>query len=904
MLTSVLSFSELKCRELYWTATRLLGLAHLHDGSREAAQRKLEEEQHPRFGVLALKDESVDVDLAYLRLQAACSTPDCRSAESAMRPRLAYVSPLPPQKTGVAEYSVELILALSEYYDIDGIVENDSTVDAPEGCRSVRDASWFERHSHEYDHILYHAGNSLFHAYVFDLLEKIPGVVVLHDFFLGDALNAIRRRGRLAHGLYESHGYGALPRNPQETEAAVARYPANFFIFRNAETVVVHNRHARELAARFYGDAAAARCHVAHLARSPRPLQDRQSARDALDIPRSDFLVCSFGFLSRNKHNDRLIDAWAASSLARDRNARLVFVGENEDKIQREAFAELIAKRGLTNVAVTGFVTAAGYQAYLASADVAVQLRTGSRGETSGAALDCMSAGLATVVNAHGSMAELPDQGVIKLPEHFSDATLVEALEALHSDPDLRARVGAAGRIFLAESLSPERAAQRYHALLEESARKARPLWSPAYLRGAARNFRSLDEAARIAAARSLAGASPAPAPCRQLLVDISALARVDLRTGIQRVVRAQLLGLLEAPPEGFRIEPVMLAETEGRWRLRYARKATCAMLGLDPEILEDDVVRYNEGDIYFMPDSFNHGVVRAAAEGLYREMKSAGVKTAFTIYDILPIRHPLFFPEGAGKLHAEWLSAIAQVADRLICISESVKNDTQAWLRESRPEQHPRLSFVQLGADIEASAATQGLPDDAEEILGLLSQRPAFLMVGTIEPRKGHLPALAAFERLWARGVDATLVIVGAEGWTGLPDEARRTIPEIVTRLEASPERGRRLLWLNRATDEFLQMLYRKCVCLIAASDDEGFGLPLIEAARHDLPVLARDIPVFREVAGDHAEYFRGDADALAGAIENWLGACRHNSHRRSSGMQRLSWKENVRQTLQILLE
>ena len=145
--------------------------------------------------------------------------------------------------------------------------------------------------------------------------------------------------------------------------------------------------------------------------------------------------------------------------------------------------------------------------------------------------------------------------------------------------------------------------------------------------------------------------------------------------------------------------------------------------------------------------------------------------------------------------------------------------------------------------------------------------------MVGTIEPRKGHLQTIAAFELLWAKGVDVNLVIVGHEGWKLVPDIQRRTIPRIVSTLRQHPERGERLFWLDGISDEYLEAIYEASSCLIAASEGEGFGLPLIEAAQHGLPVLARDIPVFREVAGEHATYFSGlDAADLAEAVQGWL--------------------------------
>jgi glycosyltransferase involved in cell wall biosynthesis len=101
--------------------------------------------------------------------------------------------------------------------------------------------------------------------------------------------------------------------------------------------------------------------------------------------------------------------------------------------------------------------------------------------------------------------------------------------------------------------------------------------------------------------------------------------------------------------------------------------------------------------------------------------------------------------------------------------------------------------------------------------------------------------------------------VIVGKETWKHLPDSERRTLPETVRKLKEHPELNKRLFWLEDASDEYLQEIYKVSTCLLAASEAEGFGLPLIEAARYKLPIIARDTPIFREVAGEWAFYFSG---------------------------------------------
>jgi glycosyltransferase involved in cell wall biosynthesis len=136
--------------------------------------------------------------------------------------------------------------------------------------------------------------------------------------------------------------------------------------------------------------------------------------------------------------------------------------------------------------------------------------------------------------------------------------------------------------------------------------------------------------------------------------------------------------------------------------------------------------------------------------------------------------------------------------------------------------------------------------------------------MVGTLEPRKGHEQALDAFDMLWQSGVDVNLVFVGKEGWL---------VDRLLARISGHPERGRRLHWLEGISDEYLRRIYEASSCLLLPSEGEGFGLPVIEALRHGTPVLARDLPVTREIAGADAAYFSGhDGASLASAVRAWL--------------------------------
>ena len=114
---------------------------------------------------------------------------------------------------------------------------------------------------------------------------------------------------------------------------------------------------------------------------------------------------------------------------------------------------------------------------------------------------------------------------------------------------------------------------------------------------------------------------------------------------------------------------------------------------------------------------------------------------------------------------------------------------------------------------------------------------------------------------------------------------------------LSSSDESG------DRATDELLDHVYRASTALIAASEGEGFGLPLVEAAQRGLPILARNLPVFREVAGDHAFFFEGTtSEGLAAEIDQWVGLHASDSHPGSQGMGWSTWNESARMLWKLL--
>lgn len=826
------------------------------------------------------------------------------------RPRLAFVSPLPPERTGIAAYSADLLPALSRYYEIVLITDQKRVDAAAIGMEfPVYDSAWLRANRAKIDRVIYQMGNSHFHDYMRELMVEIPGTVVLHDFFLSGLFSWLEQidnsSGVWTRALYQSHGYIAVRDRYRDAQMAKTRYPVNLGVVRAAQGVIIHSEHTRNLARDWFGCDFTEDWKIIPHSRKLAEPYPRPRAREAIGVANDAFVLCSFGALDPPKLNHRLLTAFLASSLARDARCYLIFVGENHPGDYGTQLLDIIRANKLADrVRVTGWVDSSRFQDHLAAADVAIQLRANSRGETSRGLLDCLNCGVPVIANAHGSVAELPADAIWMLDDEFSDADLVAALETLHQAPEQRDALRQRGRDVIATRHAPEACARGYTAAIEGFYARGRT-GLPALLDAVAAIPPRPDEAACRVLSRAIAKSLPTKRPARQLLLDVTASHSTALKTGIERAARALMLKFLENPPENFRVEPVYLSNEGGSWHYRYARRFTLDLLGCRSDALVDNAAELQVGDVLLGLDNSGQRLTEAEADGLFADLRRRGVSVYFTVYDLLPLQLPQYFPPGRAIHHEKWLSAVLQM-DGALCISRTVADELHDWARERlhsrlRPF---RIGWLRLGADIANAAPTGGLPEDAAQTLAALAARPSFLMVGTIEPRKGYLPVLDAFDRLWGEGLNVNLVVVGAEGWRDLPQNLRRTIPQIVSRLRSHSEQGRRLFWLNGLSDEYLEKIYAACSCLIAASEGEGFGLPLVEAARHGLPIMARDLPVFREVAGEHAFYFAADKPDLVQAVKNWLQLYDEGKHPKADTLPSTTWAQSVEQVKKILFK
>lgn len=351
----------------------------------------------------------------------------------------------------------------------------------------------------------------------------------------------------------------------------------------------------------------------------------------------------------------------------------------------------------------------------------------------------------------------------------------------------------------------------------------------------------------------------PPPARRRQLLVDISIIAQRDAKTGIQRVVRALSEQLRNTPLGNYDLR--FVAATRKR---RYRHLIDEG----DDAFRTGEAIKVGVGDIFLGLDLSSRILPRHGRQ--IRSWQKKGVIIYVFIYDLLPAYNAEWFGAPQVKAFIHWLRFIGRHADQVLCISQTVAQDFRTWLEQHHIKRsNPiEINVVPLGGDLHISRPTTGITASEAEALNRLVAQDFILTVGTIEPRKGQAIALDAFDWLFAhRHANApTFVIVGRPGWK---------TDTLQDRMRNHPQKNLKFFWFDNASDELLTKLYQGCSGVLYPTLAEGFGLPLAEALIHGRPILARDLPVFREAASPLISYFDDDAPGkLAHAIIDWRNA------------------------------
>ena len=278
-------------------------------------------------------------------------------------------------------------------------------------------------------------------------------------------------------------------------------------------------------------------------------------------------------------------------------NARLVFVGQNDGGDYGVELQQTI-RRSRGRIEITGWVDTEDYRLWLAAADVAVQLRTLSRGETSAAVLDCMNYGLPTIINAHGALADMPEDVVVKLPEEFDDQQLVNALNSLWKDSfppkctwqyRLVRKFWSSITLDIVQACMPPQLKAFYSKadvgmtrLTKALARIEPPL--------------SVDE--QVEAARAVAENFRSKYQPRRLLVNVSSSFASIARGHGALGVYARRVGLV-APWKTRMVGRSSWCRVAGDGLYRYARRYACELLNVPQDWADDSILECWAGDIF-----------------------------------------------------------------------------------------------------------------------------------------------------------------------------------------------------------------------------------------------------------------------------------------------------------------
>lgn len=361
--------------------------------------------------------------------------------------------------------------------------------------------------------------------------------------------------------------------------------------------------------------------------------------------------------------------------------------------------------------------------------------------------------------------------------------------------------------------------------------------------------------------ARAILDASP------RLFIDVTPTFRFGRNQGVQRVVR-------EIAKRSIRFGALPVVIEDKRVVPYFRPSRPCSPIEL------------RKGDKFIIFDA--SWMIADEYAPIIEALSEVGGQLVTLVYDIIPLVQPLSVAAPVTEQFRTWLEAIVLKSDRVLCISRSVADDLVSYLLRGglRAKPELRVGWWRLGADFEQSE--EAISPAA--LRATSGKAPFFLSVGTLEPRKAYPVALDAFDLLWRSGaIDARYVILGRAGWQS--EALQRDIRK-------HPEYGRRLFWLNDASDADLFHCYERARALIFPSALEGFGLPLVEARRRGIPVIASDIPVFHEIGGDNVRYF--DLLDSVGLADEILRAFREGPTRRASIP--VSWDEAAQALLELV--
>lgn len=438
----------------------------------------------------------------------------------AMKPnqprRIAYCSPVNPAPSGISDYSEELLPYLGQYADVtlyvdDGLTPSNAHLSRHLHVAPLRRLERDHRRA-PYDALLYHIGNSPAHMGIWRVAQRIPGIVVMHDFVLHHFMlsyaahieHDVQHYVRMMVDRYGEAGshIAQLMIRGRFTEAAFD-FPCCEPVVAAADGLIAHSRYVQSRVQALRPDLPTA---VVPMGIPLPPTQERDAARRQLGLPPDGYILASFGHINAYKRLEQVFRALRAL-LPDIPHIHYVLVGSVSPNYDLHG---LIQRMGLESyVSSTGYVSAETFAAYVAAADVCLNLRHPTAGETSASLLRLLGAGRPTLVTATGSFAELPPHVVAHVDNDEAERDLITAYCRLFAHrPDIARALGREARNYVATHHRLDEAARGYMHVLAQCYAWAEgvpepfhpaPLWEPGDIQSAQQPAQQLAQPAQPA---------------------------------------------------------------------------------------------------------------------------------------------------------------------------------------------------------------------------------------------------------------------------------------------------------------------------------------------------------------------------------------------------------------------
>lgn len=383
------------------------------------------------------------------------------------RLRLAYFSPLPPARSGIADYSAELLPPLAQLAEV--TVFSDDPAAGAAGL-PVYATDDYPARRHDFDVPLYQMGNSDLHETIYGMMSRFPGIVVLHDFYLHHFFyfytmqhaDWIGYERELAYTLGRDGRRLARTIRDGRAEIPLFDEPLNARLLDAAAGVIVHSHYAAERARAGRPELRPA------VVPAPIALHPGRSRRDELGVAADAVLFGSFGQLTAEKRIDAALRAFSRVHERIPHSRYLLVGGAQPDVDLPRLLGELELEKAV--ISIGHVAELAEFVDWIHTADVVVNLRQPTVGETSAVALRAMAAARPLVVYDHGWYGELPDEAALKVPPG-DEAALFAALARLAASAGLRHTLGEAAAAYVRANHLPPQVARAYvaaiHTILE-----------------------------------------------------------------------------------------------------------------------------------------------------------------------------------------------------------------------------------------------------------------------------------------------------------------------------------------------------------------------------------------------------------------------------------------------------